>query len=316
VAALIVRRLLSLIPLLFIVSLGIYALTDLQGTDKAARVAAKDQEAPPEVVAQVKERLGLDRPFFARYGTWLEDAAHLDLGRSYLNDDSVWGEFRRLLPVSLSMVGVALVFGLGIGVPLGIVSGLRPGTAADRVATIVATLGLALPSFFIAVLLIPPLTIDHHWLPPLGYSRMANGVWPWLEHLLLPGFTLGLLIASLQARQIRASLLDVMSSAYVRTAWAKGAGSRRVVLKHALKNALAPSITILALQFTTLLGGVVVIEQLFSIEGLGNRMLKATFSNDIPVVQGFVLMYVVITVLVNLIADILYAWLNPKVRLT
>lgn len=315
-AALIVRRLMSLIPLLFVVSLGIYALTDLAGTDKAARVAAHDQEAPPAVIAQTKARLGLDRPFVQRYGTWLKDAVHLDLGRSYANGDSVWGEFKRLFPVSFSMVLVALVFGLGIGVPLGIVSGLRPGTASDRVATIVATLGLALPSFFIAVVLIPPLTIDHHWLPVIGYSRLANGFWPWLKHLLLPGFTLGMLIAALQARQIRASLLDVMSSAYVRTAWAKGADGRRVVLKHALKNAVAPALTILALQFTTLLGGVVVIEQLFSIEGLGRRMLQATFSNDIPLVQGFVLMYVVITVIANLLADVAYALVNPKVRMT
>ncbi len=214
------------------------------------------------------------------------------------------------------MVGVAIVFGLGIGVPLGVASGLRPGTVVDRAATLVSTLGFALPSFFIAVVLIPPLTIDHHWLPVIGYSRLANGFWPWLKHLLLPSFTLGLLIAGLQARQIRTSLLDVMSSAYIRTAWAKGAGARRVVLKHALKNAIAPSLTILALQFTTLLGSVVVIEQLFSIEGLGKRMLQATFSNDIPLVQGFVLMYVVITVVANLLADIAYALVNPKVRIT
>jgi peptide/nickel transport system permease protein len=316
VAALIVRRLLSLIPLLFIVSIGIYGLTDLEGTDKAARVAAHDNEAPPEVIAEVKQELGLDRPFLQRYGSWLGDAVHLDLGHSYATDDSVWGEFKRLFPVSFSMVGVAIVLGLGLGVPLGVASGLRPGTLTDRVATLISTLGLALPSFFIAVVLIPPLTIDHHWLPVIGYSRLANGFWPWLKHLLLPSFTLGLLIAGIQARQIRTSLLDVMSSAYVRTAWAKGAGARRVVLKHALKNAIAPSLTILALQFTTLLGSVVVIEQLFSIEGLGKRMLQATFSNDIPLVQGFVLMYVVITVLANLVADIAYALVNPKVRMT
>jgi peptide/nickel transport system permease protein len=316
VVALIVRRLLSLIPLMFVVSLGIYALTDLQGTDKAARVAAKDQEAPPEVIEQVKERLGLDRPFLVRYGDWLGDVARLDLGDSYATEDSVWGEFKRLFPVSLSMVGVALVFGLGIGVPLGIIGGLRPGTVSDRVATAVATLGIALPSFFVATLLITPLTIDHHWLPPIGYERLSNGFWPWLRHLLLPGFTLGMLIAALQARQIRAALIDVMASAYVRTAWAKGATPQRVVLKHALKNAVAPALTVLALQFTTLLGGVVVLEQLFSIEGLGKRMLQATFSNDMPLVQGFVLMYVVITVLANLAVDIAYGLLNPKVRIT
>jgi peptide/nickel transport system permease protein len=316
VAALIVRRLLSLIPLLFFVSIGIYALTDLQGTDKAARVAAHDNEAPPEVIAETKHELGLDRPFLQRYGSWLGDAVHLDLGRSYATDDPVWDEFKRLFPVSLSLVGLAVVYGLGSGLPLGIVSGLRPGTLIDRVATFVSTLGLALPSFFLAVVLIPPLTIDHHWLPAIGYSRLSNGFWPWLKHLLLPGFTLGMLVAGLQARQLRASLLDVMSSPYVRTAWAKGAGARRVVLKHALKNAIAPSLTILALQFTALLGGVVVIEQLFSIQGLGKRMLQATFSNDIPLVQGFVLMYVVITVAANLLADIAYALVNPKVRMT
>jgi peptide/nickel transport system permease protein len=316
VGALIVRRLLTLIPLLFVVSLGIYALTDIQGTDKAARVAARDQEAPPEVIAQVKERLGLDRPFLVRYADWLGDVARLDLGTSYATDDSVWGEFERLLPVSLSMVGVAVVFGIGIGVPLGIVSGLRPGTVADRVATMIATLGIAVPSFFIATLLITPLTIDRHWLPPLGYARMSEGFWEWLQHLLIPGGTLGMLIAAQQARQLRAALIDVMGSNYVRTAWAKGAPARRVVLKHALKNAAAPAITVLALQFTTLLGGVVVLEELFSIEGLGNRMLQATFSNDIPMVQGFVLMYVVIAVVMNLIVDIAYGLLNPKVRVT
>jgi peptide/nickel transport system permease protein len=264
----------------------------------------------------VKERLGLDRPFLVRYADWLGDAARLDLGTSYADDDSVWGEFKRLFPVSMSMVVVALVFGLGIGVPLGIVGGLRPGTVSDRVATAVATLGIALPSFFIATLLINPLTIDRHWLPPIGYERLSNGFWAWLRHLLLPGFTLGMLIAALQARQIRASLIDVMASGYVRTAWAKGAPPRRVVLKHAMKNAVAPALTVLALQFTTLLGGVVVLEQLFSIEGLGKRMLQATFSNDMPMVQGFVLMYVVITVLANLVVDLAYGLLNPKVRIT
>jgi peptide/nickel transport system permease protein len=187
---------------------------------------------------------------------------------------------------------------------------------SDRIATAVATLGIALPSFFIATLLINPLAIDHHWLPAIGYERLGDGVWPWLKHLLLPGCTLGMIIAALQARQIRASLIDVMGSNYVRTAWAKGATARRVVLKHALKNAAAPALTVLGLQFTTLLGGVVILEQLFSIEGLGKRMLQATFSNDIPLIQGFVLMYVVITVTANLLVDIAYGLLNPKVRVT
>lgn len=331
--ALLVRRLLSLMPLLFIVSIGVFALSYQLDPAKAARARAGSEEATLEDIERFKEELGLNDPFLVRYKDWVLDVARGDLGESLVvletvggtqgsaglmevKGRDVTGEIRRVLPRTISIAVVSMMFALLIGIPTGVVGGLKPGSIADRVSVVLATVGIAMPSFWVAMLLISWFAVQLDWLPAVGYAPLSDGLWSWLEHLLMPGIALGTLLASAIARQLRASLMDVMGSSYIRTAWAKGLTSRRVVVGHALKNAATAPVTIISLQFGTLLGGSVIIEQLFSIEGLGKLMIGAIRSNDVPVIQGVVVFFVLVTTVINLVIDIAYSLLNPKVRIT
>jgi len=330
--ALLLRRLLSLIPLLLLVSIGIFALSYQLDPERAARARAGADEATFEDIERFKEELGLNDPFLVRYANWVVDAARLDLGESLINLETVEGgepgaamqvqgkgvvsEIRRVLPRTISVAVVSMVFALLIGIPTGIISGLRPGSIADRISVVIATAGIAMPSFWVAMLLISLLAVRLDWLPAIGYAPLSEGLWAWLQHLIMPGIALGTLLAAAIARQLRASLMDVMGTSYIRTAWSKGLTSRMVVVNHALKNAAVAPVTIISLQFGTLLGGSVVIEALFSIEGLGQLMIAAVQSNDVPVIQGVVVFFVLVTTTINILIDIAYSLLNPKVRIT
>jgi peptide/nickel transport system permease protein len=207
-----------------------------------------------------------------------------------------------------------MLVGLLIGTPVGIISGLRPRGASDQAGRVGASLALAIPSFLLGPVLVIIFAVNHNWLPASGYTHFGEDIGDWFQHLVLPCFALGLASAAALARQLRSELIDVLETSYVRTAWAKGGKARLVVVKHALKNAAIPAVTIVGLQVGFLLGGTVIVERIFAIPGMGGYLVTGANSNDLPVVQGVVMVFVVAQLALSLLVDISYGLLNPKVR--
>jgi peptide/nickel transport system permease protein len=312
---LILRRLLMLIPTMLIVSFAVYGLITLVPGDAAIALAG-GAEATPEQVEQVREDLGLNDPFLVQYWNWLKDALQGDLGTSLTSGEPVVSEIGTRFPVTLSIVLAGLFFGLLLGIPAGIFAGMYPGSRIDRFVISITTVSNAVPSFFVAIVLITVFAINRNWFPALGFTRITDDPGKWLRSVTLPAIAIGLGIAGSQARQVRAALADVMGSAYVRTAWSMGADTRTVVTKHALKNAAIPAVTVIGLQLGALLGGAVLIEQIFSIPGLGQYILQAIYSFNLPVIQGVALMFVLINIAISLVIDISYGFLDPRVRVS
>jgi peptide/nickel transport system permease protein len=315
--ALIARRLVSLIPILFLVSTAVFLLTDLVPGDAAVTLAG-GADATPERIAEVRTQLGLDRPLLERYGVWLGDAVQLDFGTSLLNQDgpTITEELGTRLPVTFSIAIAGLFVSVLIGVPLGMLSAIRPGGLIDRATVTATSFGLAIPSFVVALFLITTFAIDRDWFPALGYTPFGEDPWQWLRSITLPAISIGLFATASVARQVRAATIDALQSNYVRTALSVGTGTGRTIAKYAFKNAAIPAVTVLGLQLSALLGGVVIIEQIFSIPGIGIYMFRALSAPDVPVIQAVTLTFVVIHVLVNLAVDISYGFLNPRVRVS
>lgn len=309
---LILARLVSLVPLLFIASLLVFALVYAVPGDPVNAILGPD--APPEQYEVVRERLGLDEPLLEQYASWVADAAQGDFGDSLVSSERVSDAVWSRLPVTLSLTFGALVVALVLGLPAGILGGLRPGGVADRAAAVGAALGLSVPGFFMAILLVIPLAIWWGWFPATGYVAITEDPWGWARSITLASVALGTTASAAIARQTRSALIDVMQRDYIRTARAKGLSTRRVVLKHALKNAAAPVVTVLGFQVNALLGGSLIVEQIFALNGLGTLAIRAVFDRNIPMIQGVVVVGTVIVVLVNLAVDVAYGVLNPKVR--
>lgn len=312
---LIVRRLVSLIPVLLIVSFGVFALV-LMVPGNAAQTLAGGDQATPERIAEVEEELGLNDPLLVQYGRWLQDAVRFDFGNSLLSRQSVADEIRSRFPITLGIAVASMAVALLIGVPAGILSGMRPGSRVDKGGVLLASLGIAIPSFWMAILLVTFFAVDRQWLPAIGFVRFTDDPAEWLRHTILPALALGTAAAAALARQLRAGLVDSLGSDYVRTSWATGGGTARAVGKHGLRNAAIPAVTVIGLQLTVLLGGTVIIERIFSIQGLGTYMYDGVIGYDLPVIQGCVIVFVLVHLLVNLLVDISYGWLNPRVRVT
>jgi peptide/nickel transport system permease protein len=316
VFGMIVRRLVALVPVLVIVSFAVFMLSALVPGDPAVTLAGGVQ-ATPERVAQVRDQLGLDDPLIVQYGRWAGNAVQLDFGHSLYSDrTTVAQDIADALPVTLSIALAALLVAVVVGLPVGIVAGLRPGALPDRVSVTGTAVGLAIPNFVLAILLITLFAVNRDWFPALGYTKFSQDPGEWLRSITLPALSLGLVASASIARQVRGSIIDVVGSAYVRTAWATGLSPTRVIGKHALKNAAIPAVTQLGLQFSVLLGGSAIIERLFSIPGLGSLLLNALYSKDLPVIQGVVITFVIIFVALNLLLDIVYGYLNPKIRVS
>lgn len=324
--ALIARRVLTLIPTLLIVSFLVFSLVLLQPGDPAFELAG-GMDAAPEKVLEIREQYGFNDPFLVRYWNWATDALRLDFGVSYRSDTAVWGELTSRLPISASLAFAGLLFGTLIGVGVGMLAGIFPGSRLDRGLMTGTIFGVAIPNFWFAMILVWLVAIEWGlWdIQATGFTRFSDPdqdrlLWVvplgWLKSILLPGIALGLSVAASVGRQLRAALSDTMGSNFVRTAWANGGTTRRVVGKHAFKNALIPSVTVLGLQTSALLGGTVLIERIFSIEGLGRLVLSAAgrAPSDLPVVQGVAMLFVLINISVSLLVDIVYGWLDPRVR--
>jgi peptide/nickel transport system permease protein len=309
----VLRRLVGLVPLLLVLSVAVFLLVYLVPGDPAVTIAG-GEAATPERVEEVRSELGLDQPVVVQYVDWLGDAVQLDFGHSLYTGRSVGDELRHRLPITASLVLGSLVFALGIGVPLGVLGGTRPGSKIDSAVTAVASAGIAMPSFWLAMILIVFFGLELSWLPVRGYVAFGESPVEWLRHLILPSVALGTLMAATLSRQLRGALADVLEADYVRTAHAKGLAPIRVVGKHALKNAAMPAVTVLGLQIGYLFGGTVIVEQIFGIPGVGTYMVEAISGQDVPIIQGGIMMLAVFVVLANLAVDLTYGFLNPKVR--
>jgi peptide/nickel transport system permease protein len=314
----IARRLLSLIPVLLVVTFVVFLLTELVPGD-AAQSLAGGANATPERIAEVREDLGLDRPVLERYVDWLGDAVQLDFGKSYQSYNNVAApdvaeELAERIPVSVGLALAGLFVAIVIGIPLGILAGMRPGGVVDRSSVTGTSFGLAIPNFVLGFFLIQVFALTLGWFPAQGYTKFSDDPSAWLESIILPAFALGVIAAASVARQTRAALIDVLQSNYVRTAFSVGTGTRRTVVKYAFKNASIPTVTVIGLQLAALIGGVVIIEQIFVIPGLGTYMLRALSLPDVPVIQAVTITFVLIYVTLNLIVDISYGYLNPRVR--
>jgi peptide/nickel transport system permease protein len=313
--AFIARRLAAMVPLLFLITLGVYALGLLIPGDPA-RTLAGGVNAQPSEIARIRNQLHLNEPFFAQYWRWVTHAMRGDLGTSLFQHESVASVISSRFPLTLSLALGGLAVSILIGLPIGILAGTRPGRAADRSGTVLSSAGIAIPDFFLAIVLALIFAVKLHVLPDLGYVGLTHSPWGWFQHLLLPWIALGLAGGATLARQVRGQMIDVLDQDYIRTARSLGIPERQVIHRLALKNALTPAMTVVGIQFAFLLGGTVIIEQIFSIPGMGTLMLQAIDTKDLPIIQGVVLLTAVIFVVVNLLVDIGYGILNPKVRVS
>ena len=308
----VLQRFLALIPLLLLVSLLVFSMVLLIPGDPAYLLAGED--ATPEEVEAIREAMGLNEPVLVRYAHWLGGLLQGDLGTSLFSDQPVLDVILERLPVTLSLAVTAIVIALAISIPAGIIAGTRAGSLPDRLVTLGASVGLAVPNFWLGLMLVLLLAIRHPWFPATGYVPLSVSPLGWWSHIALPAVTLGLAAAAILARQLRGAMMDVMQHDYVRTAQAKGLPRRKVVAKHALKNAAIPMVTILGVQANSLLGGTIIVEQIFGMPGIGQLAVASVFTRDLPMIQGVVIMAVVVAVAVNLVVDLSYGYFNPKVR--
>jgi peptide/nickel transport system permease protein len=306
------RRLATIVPTLLFVTMLIFGLQQLLPGDPAVILAGEDRD--PNVVAYLHEKLHLDQPLPIRYFYWLGGVLRGDLGESLRMQKPVTALIAEKLPVTLELAAIAIFIALVIGIPAGIVSAIAKGTAWDYAANAVALWGLSTPNFWLGIMMILLFSVSLGWLPASGYVSPFEDLRANLAAMIMPAFVLGNAIAAVLMRHTRSAMLQVLSSDYVRTARAKGLDERVVVLKHALRNALTPIITLGALELGTLLSGAVLTEQVFTIPGFGKLIVDAVFNRDYAVVQGVVLFTATAYITLNLLADIAYFLVNPRLR--
>ncbi|MBI2492936.1 MAG: ABC transporter permease [Candidatus Rokubacteria bacterium] len=306
------KRLLVAIPSLLIASLIVFSLARLVPGDVVTLMMEENQYAKD--LDEMRAKLGLDRPIHTQYVQWMGRALSGDLGRSLYTSRPVLHELARRLPVSLELGAVALFFAVLVGVPIGILAAVRQDTAQDYVARSGAILGLAVPGFWLGTLVVVLPAIYFGWSPSIQFTRFGDDPWGHLTQFLLPGLLLGIASAASIMRLTRTQLLEVLRQDYVRTAWSKGLAGPRVVLKHGLKNALIPVVTVLGIQIAQILSGTVIFESIFGLPGMGRFLFDAITERDYPVIQGINLVIVATVVAVNLAVDVAYAWLDPRIR--
>jgi peptide/nickel transport system permease protein len=308
----VLARLIATIPVLLLVTAGVFALIHLTPGDPIDAMMAESVDAT--VKATLRRELGLDRPIPVQYVAWMGRLLQGDLGRSIRNREPVVENVRRRIRPSLQLALFAMAISVLVAFPVGILSAARHNTAIDGAGTTFALFGICMPNFLIALLLIFFFGVTLRWLPISGYTDPLEEPWQGLRSLTLPAITLGLALAAVIARTLRSSLLEALSEDYVRTARAKGLSERMVIRRHALKNSLIPVVTVLGLQLGTLIGGAVITEYVFALPGVGRLVVDAVFARDYPLVQGVVLLIAVGFIMSNLVVDLVYGWLDPRIR--
>jgi peptide/nickel transport system permease protein len=306
------RRVLATLPVMAIVALFVFSLLYIAPGDPAV-VIAGDQASPADV-ERIRQSLGLDQPFLVQFGTWLGHILRGDLGTSIFTNLPVTAMIAQRIEPTLSLMAITLVLTILVAVPLGVVAAWKAGSLVDRAIMAFAVFGFSLPVFVVGYVLAYVFALELEWLPVQGYTPLARGFWPWLENLILPSIALGCVYIALIARITRASMLEVLQQDYIRTARAKGLGQGGILFVHALKNAAVPIVTVIGIGIALLIGGAVVTESVFAIPGLGRLTVDAILRRDYPVIQGIVLLFSFVYVLVNLMIDVTYTLIDPRIR--
>lgn len=308
----IVRRIITTIPVMAFVALFVFSLLYIAPGDPAA-VIAGDQASPADV-ERIRASLGLDRPYLVRFAEWFFRVLRGDLGTSIFTSLPVTQLIAQRIEPTVSLMVLTLIFAVTIAVPLGVVAAWKAGTWIDRSVVAFAVFGFSVPVFVIGYLLAYTFALKLDWVPVQGYTPLSQGIWPWFKNLILPSITLGTVYIALIARITRATMLDVLQQDYIRTARSKGLAQDSILFLHALKNAAVPIITIIGIGVALLIGGAVVTESVFAIPGLGRLTLDAILRRDYPVIQGVVLIFSFVYVLVNLVIDLIYTLVDPRIR--
>ena len=308
----IIRRLLATIPVIGMVALFVFSLLYLTPGDPAAVIAG--DIATVEDIERIRQKLGLDRPFLTRFWVWASAVLQGDLGISIFTNLPVTQLIGQRVGPTLSLALCTLIVAVLVAVPMGVIGAWKAGKFVDRLVMLFSVAGFSMPVFVLAYVLIYIFAIGLDWLPVQGYTPLREGFWPWLSHLILPSIALGTIYIALIARITRATMLDVLAQDYVRTAHAKGLAPSAVLLGHALKNAAVPIVTIIGIGIALLISGVVVTESVFAIPGIGRLTVDAILRRDYPIIQGVILLFSTVYVLVNLAVDLSYRCFDPRIQ--
>jgi peptide/nickel transport system permease protein len=313
----VIRRVLLIIPSILVLTVFVFVMVRLipgDVVDIIAQISGRSEVLTPEVKAQIREQLGLDKPVYIQYFIWLGDVLQGDLGRSLHTREPVLESIRMRFPVTLELVLLELVFVVIIGLSIGIISAARQDTWTDYLLRVFAITGLSVPFFWTAVLLLLFGSLWFNWIPPYGYNPVFEDPWGNLQQFLPAAIILAVAQGSQVARMTRATVLEVLRQDYIRTARAKGLPEPVVLNRHALKNALIPVVGLIGINFAFALGGTVILEQIFTLPGMGQLMISAIKTRDYPVIQGIILVIGIMVMIVNLLVDLSYGWLNPRIR--
>ena len=306
------RRLLATIPVLAIVAVLVFLMLRLTPGDPAAILAG--DAANTDQIAKIREGLGLDKPLIVQFGIWAKDILSGDLGESFYFKMKVTALIGQRLEATLSLATLTIILAVMTAVPLGVLAAWRFGGWFDRALMGFSVMGFSVPVFVLAYILIWIVSLKLGWLPVQGYKPISEGFWPFLRHLILPSITLSVIYIALIARVTRASVLEALGEDYIRTARAKGLPESRVLIRHALANAAVPIVTVIGIGIAVLIGGVVVTESVYAIPGLGRLTVDAVLARDFPTIQGVILFFSVIYVMVNLLVDLSYVFFDPRIR--
>ena len=310
--AYIIRRIIATIPVMAVVGIFVFLLLHLTPGDPAAIIAG--DYASPEDIKRIRAKLGLDQPIYIQFGTWVWQLMQGDLGISIFSDLPVAHLIAQRIEPTLALSVATIIMAVLFAVPLGVLAAWRAGTLIDRLSMVIAVFGFSVPVFVIGYLLMYVFAIELKWFPVQGYVSYKVGVLPFLRSITLPSVALALLYSALIARITRASVLEVLTEDYIRTARAKGLASSVVLMRHALKNAAVPIVTIIGIGIALLIGGVVVTESVFNIPGLGRLTVDSILRRDYPIIQGVILLFAGVYVFINLLVDIAYTFLDPRIR--
>jgi len=310
----IARRIVQGLLVLWLVSFAVFSLVRILPGDTVLMQLDAAAAPTPEQLERARQELGLDRPFLEQYRTWLAGVVHGDLGRSLVTRRPVTQELGKRISLTSHLAVMSMIVALVIALPIGVLAAVRQDTPADYAGRLGAILGLSLPDFWLATVTITFLAIWFHWIPPIGFAPIWQDPARNLSQLLIPALIIGARLAAVSMRMTRSSLLEVLRQDYVVTARAKGARERTVIIRHALKNAFIPVVTIIGQQFSVLLGGTVIVEFIFLQPGVGSLLLDAVLLRDYTVIQGAVLFFAAVIVAMNLLVDLSYSWLDPRIR--
>ncbi len=298
--------------MLVVATLVFFMLRILPGDPIAAMLFDVED---PNAVEFLRTKYGLDRPIYVQYFKWFGHLLTGDLGQSiYGSRMDVTRTIAEAFPRTMSLAGLSFLIAMIIAVPAGLISAVRKNSVLDHIVTVVAFLGLSMPDFWFAIILIIVFAANLHWLPAIGYVPLAEGFWPWFSHLILPSLAIGTPFAAIIARMIRSSMLEVLQMEYMRVGRSKGLLNMRLILVHAFPNALIPVVTVIGIAIALLLAGTVIVENVFAIKGLGRVLIQGILNRDYPVVQGSIIVVSAIFVFANLLVDVLYTVIDPRIR--